>query len=78
MKTTPIDDASRYLSRLATEIRTPLQRLQNLKVMTKVVSDVANRRVSAEIGKLVIDHISALDTKAEEHGVPDPMCVDVP
>ena len=72
MKNKPIKDASRYLSRLATEIRTPQQRLKKLKVMLKIVSDVSNRRVSAEVGKFVIDEITALDDKAEQQGVQDP------
>jgi hypothetical protein len=75
MKNKSINDASCYLSRLSTDIKTPRQRLKNLGVMVKVVSDVANRRVSAEVGKFVIDQITALDDRAEQQGVQDPIAV---
>ena len=68
-----MNDASRYLSRLTTEITTPQQRLKNLRVMLGLTSDVANGRVSYEVAKFVSDQIDALDTKAEQQGVEDPI-----
>jgi hypothetical protein len=70
-----MNDASRYLSRLTTEITTPLQRLKNLKVLLKLTSDLANGNVSYEVAKFVSDRIDALDTKAEQQGVQDPMAL---
>jgi hypothetical protein len=75
MRNEPIDDASRYLSRLAIEIKTPQQRLRNLKVLLKLTSDPARGRVSYVVAKFVSDRIDALDTKAEQQGVEDPMAL---
>jgi hypothetical protein len=68
-----MNNASRYLSRLATEIRTPQQRLKNLKVLLKLTSDLADGRVSYGVAKFVSDRIDALDNKAEQQGVQDPI-----
>jgi len=75
MKNKAMNNASRYLSRPATEIRTPLQRLKNHKVMTKVVSDFADGHVSADVGNLGLERIIALDDDAEQRGVEDPFAL---
>ena len=78
MTTKTMHDAEHYEKKMVIAIRTPLQRLQNLKLMTGVLRDFTNNRVSAEVAEQIMAKLKRLDASAQRCGIADPIAMALP
>ncbi|MGA3092643.1 MAG: hypothetical protein ABSD75_28930 [Terriglobales bacterium] len=69
--------AEHYLRKLTVEISTPLQRLQNLAVLSDMIRDWLSGLVSDDVLQSVKTKIKEFDQRAEKRGVEDPIAAVV-
>ena len=66
-----------YVKRMTLFIRTPLQRLRNMKIAVAVAAarDCANQRTSADTALEVVRKVKIVDDFAAQRGIEDPFVI---
>ena len=64
-----------YVKRMTLFIRTPLQRLRNMKIAVAAARDCANQRTSADTALEVVRKVKIVDNFGAQRGIEDPFVI---